>query len=122
LAIYCLDNYFSGANDDEIVDFTHKGGWYMIDVLCKHSGFDIIFEDWEVARWVGYLAEVAEVLKVSTSSLLRREELTLASYLQESQPEAGKIIRKYAKKWLHITKEHFYDDDTADSESKRRVE
>jgi hypothetical protein len=120
LAIYCLGDYFPEANvNDEIVDFTHKGGWDKIDtVLCKHSGLDIIFEDWEVDKYrVKNLVDAAKVLKVSTSPLLRLEELTLASCLQKHRPEAGEIMHKYAKKWLHIIKEHFYDDDTTDSES-----
>jgi hypothetical protein len=114
LAIYCLDNYLPGANvDDEIVDFTHKGGWQKIDtVLCKHSGFNIIFGDWELAMgWARDLIKVAKVLKVSTPPLLRLDELTLASYLQKRRPdsEAGEIMREYAEKWKNIAKPELGD-------------
>jgi hypothetical protein len=125
LAIDRLDNYFSEANiDDEIVDFTHKGGWDKIDtVLCKHSGFDIIMGgDWEyVIYWVKGLVRTAKVVKVSTSPLLRREELTLASCLQERRPdsEAGAIMRKYAKKWENIAK---LNGDTTDSSAESNDE
>jgi hypothetical protein len=115
LAIYCLDNYLTGANvDDEIVDFTHEGGWDKIDVvLCEHWGSEIIFTGWEAAMyWAENLVDVAKVLKVSTSPLLRQEELTLASCPQEHRPEAGEIMHKYAKKWLHFV---HYGDDTTDS-------
>jgi hypothetical protein len=116
LAIYCLADYLTKANvDDELVDFTHKGGWYKIDtVLCKHSGFCIIFGDQGLRLgvfWAEDLIQAAKVLKVSTSPLLCREELTLASCLQKRRPdsEAGDIMSKYAKRWWHIAKEHFYD-------------
>jgi hypothetical protein len=116
LAIYFLDNYLPGANVDEIVDFTHKGGWYKIDtVLCKDSSFHIFFRVQQIAEsWAECLVRVAKVLKVSTSPLPRREELTLASCLQESRPEAGEIMSKYAKKWMHIAEKQFYHDNPTD--------
>ncbi len=119
LAIDYLDTYFSEANvEDEIVDFTHKGGWYKIDtVLCKHSGFDIIFGDWEVAEyWAGHLVGVAKVLKVSTSPLLHREELTLASCLQKCRPEAGETMCKFAEKWKNIAQKKTTDSSDSDSD------
>jgi hypothetical protein len=128
LAIDRLDNYFSEANiDDEIVDFTHKGGWVKIDtILCKHSGFDIIFlGDWQIViPWAKDLLGAAKVLKVSTSPLLRQEELTLASCLQERRPdsEAGEIMRKYAKKWKNIAKLKLGNDYTTDSSAESNDE
>jgi hypothetical protein len=120
LAICCLDYYSPEANiDDEVVGFTHKGGWDKIDtVLCKHPDFDIIFGDWQVAMcWARNLVGVAKVLKVSTSPLLCREKPTLASCLQVRRPdsEAGEIMLKYAKKWKSIASVQFGIGDTTDS-------
>jgi hypothetical protein len=127
LAIYCLGNYFPEANvDDEIVDFTHKGGWDKINtVLYKHRGVDIIFGDWEfVVSWAETLVSAAKVLKVSTSPLLRREELTLASCLQEHRPDsvAGEIMHKYAKNWENSAKLESGDGDTTDSSTESNDE
>jgi hypothetical protein len=117
LATYCLGKYISKANaDDEIVDFTSMGGWYKIDtVLCEASGLDINYDEELATYWAEDLTEAAKVLKVSTSPLLRREKLTLASCIQERRPEAGEIMYKYAKKWLRIAKECFYGYDTDSS-------
>jgi hypothetical protein len=74
LAIFCLDDFFPMADgiDDEIVDFTHKGGWHKIDmVLFEHSGFDIIFGDWYAASaWAFRLGDAAKDLEVSKIPLL----------------------------------------------------
>ncbi len=52
---------------------------------------------------------------MSTSPLLRREELTLASCLQERLPEAAKIMTKYVGKWFRIVDPDCDFSDTADS-------
>jgi hypothetical protein len=130
LAIYCLVTYLPGDDVDEIVDFTHKGGWDRIDtVLCNHSGFEFIFRSWDVATyWAKNLVKAAKVLKVSTSPLLRREELTLASCLQERQPdsEAGETMCKFAEKWKNIAQESldelYGDDETTDSSAESNNE
>jgi hypothetical protein len=79
--------------DDEIVDFTHKGGWDKIDtVLRKHSCIDIIFGNsgWEcVMYWAEDIVSAAKVLKVSTSPLLHLEELTLATCLPGTPTRGG---------------------------------
>ncbi|KAJ2927793.1 hypothetical protein H1R20_g9295, partial [Candolleomyces eurysporus] len=51
------------AIDDEILDFTHKGGWHKIDmVLSKPSVFSIIFSnDWgQLSDWMSDLGSVAD--------------------------------------------------------------
>jgi hypothetical protein len=126
-AIDYLVQYSLGVNvDGEIVDFTHKGGWYKINTaLCKHSGFDIIFANWEAALyWAKDLISTAKVLKASTSPLLRREELTLASCLQKRRPdsEAGEIMHKYAKKWKNNVKSELGVGDTTDSSAESNGE
>jgi hypothetical protein len=74
-AICCL-GWFShdgDAIDDELVDFTQKGGWYKIDtVLCKRSGYDILLLEggWDIDVWAEGLDKAAEALKVSISPLL----------------------------------------------------
>ncbi|RXW15602.1 hypothetical protein EST38_g10259 [Candolleomyces aberdarensis] len=77
------------AIDDEIVDFTHKGGWHKIDmVLSKPSGFDIIFSnDWdEPFEWISNLGHAAGDLK-------------------QRRPEAAAIMSEYLEKW-----ETFFDE------------
>jgi hypothetical protein len=125
LAIYCFAHYLSQANvDDETVDFTHKGGWDKINtVLCEHQGFDILLEGIDI-YWAEDLISAAKALKVSTSPLLRREELTLASCLQERRPdsEAGEIMREYAQKWKNIAKKKWIGDETTDSSAESNDE
>ncbi|RXW14110.1 hypothetical protein EST38_g11746 [Candolleomyces aberdarensis] len=49
--------------DDEIVDFTRKGGWRKIDTALP-SGKNIIFEQWkEDSDWVKRLSGIADDLK-----------------------------------------------------------
>ncbi|KAJ2925273.1 hypothetical protein H1R20_g11816, partial [Candolleomyces eurysporus] len=51
------------AIDDEIVDFTRKGGWHKIDTALP-SGRNIIFEQWkEDSDWVKLLSGVTDGLK-----------------------------------------------------------
>ena len=109
LAISCLADDLTKANvDDELVDFTHKGGWDKIDtVLCKHLGFDNILSNM-CADYLDSLLTRAGNLEVSTSPLLHREELTLAFCLQKRRPEAGKIIKKYAKRWMRAVYPDYY--------------
>ncbi|KAJ2927634.1 hypothetical protein H1R20_g9467, partial [Candolleomyces eurysporus] len=75
--------------DDEIVDFTHKGGWQKIDmVLSKPSGFGITFNnDWDYAcNWIQDLGNTADDLK-------------------KRRPEAAAIMSKYLGKWKHYFNE-----------------
>ncbi|RXW19349.1 hypothetical protein EST38_g6517 [Candolleomyces aberdarensis] len=95
MAIADLDSLkLAVAIDDEIVDFTHKGGWHKIDMaLSKPSGFGIIFFD-KVARaseWIENLGVVANCLK-------------------ERRPEAAAIMSKYFEKWEHFIKEKERED------------
>ncbi|KAJ2936209.1 hypothetical protein H1R20_g885, partial [Candolleomyces eurysporus] len=98
------------ATDDEIVDFTHKGGWQKIDmVLSKPSGFGIIFNNnWDYAcNWIKYLGDSADNLK-------------------KHRPEAAAIMSKYLEKSKHLFNEScprkffasFLISTTADSHSK----
>ncbi|KAJ2921977.1 hypothetical protein H1R20_g15118, partial [Candolleomyces eurysporus] len=90
------------AVDDEIVDFTHKGGWQKIDmVLSKPSGFGIIFDnDWDYA-W-GSIRRLGNA----------------ADDLKKRRPEAAAIMSKYLEKWKHYFDEscpgekHHFDFDT----------
>ncbi|RXW17515.1 hypothetical protein EST38_g8341 [Candolleomyces aberdarensis] len=73
----------AAAIDDEIVEFTHKGGWHKIDmVLSKPSGYSIIFSnDWaRASQWICGLCYIADRLK-------------------KRRPEAAAIMSKYLKKW-----------------------
>ncbi|KAJ2924145.1 hypothetical protein H1R20_g12945, partial [Candolleomyces eurysporus] len=75
--------------DNEIVDFTHKGGWQKIDmVLSKPLGFGHIFKDhWDDAfDWINFLGHSADDLK-------------------KGRPEAAAIMSKYLKKWKHFFNE-----------------
>jgi hypothetical protein len=125
LAIDRLTSYFSEANvDDELVDFTDKGGWDKINTaLYDHRGFAILLDELAI-DWIEGLVSAAKVLKVSTSPLLRREELTLASCLQKRRPdsEAGEIMHKYAKKWKNNVKSELGVGDTTDSSAESNGE
>ncbi|RXW13644.1 hypothetical protein EST38_g12210 [Candolleomyces aberdarensis] len=82
-AITELDLRFAVAIDDEIVAFTHKGGWHKIDmVLSRPSGFDLIFPSvWHHPfTWISNLRRVAGNLK-------------------KRRPEAAAIMSKYLEKW-----------------------
>ncbi|KAJ2935783.1 hypothetical protein H1R20_g1310, partial [Candolleomyces eurysporus] len=82
---FLLDTF---AVDDEIVDFTHHGGWHKIDmVLSKLSRINIIFLDEESASdWACRLGHTADDLK-------------------KHRPEAAAIMSQYAEKWeLHFKK------------------
>ncbi|KAJ2927796.1 hypothetical protein H1R20_g9298, partial [Candolleomyces eurysporus] len=90
------------AIDDEIVDFTHKGGWQKIDmVLSKPSGFGIIFNNhWDYAcNWIEDLGGSADNLK-------------------KRRPEAAAIMSKSVEKWKHFFNEacsegiHHFDTDS----------
>ncbi|RXW19578.1 hypothetical protein EST38_g6269 [Candolleomyces aberdarensis] len=86
---------FAIAIDDQIVDFTHKGGWDKINMaLSDPSGFGIIFShDWNYASsWIGYLGSAAEDLK-------------------ERRPEVTAIMNKYIEKWKHFIEEKKREDD-----------
>ncbi|RXW12254.1 hypothetical protein EST38_g13600 [Candolleomyces aberdarensis] len=94
---------FAVAIDDEIVDFTHKGGWHKIDmVLLKPSGVSLVFlGDWDQTFcWIGYFDLTADDLK-------------------KRRPEAGAIMSKYIDKWkpLFEEKEREREDSDSDAES-----
>ncbi|KAJ2935784.1 hypothetical protein H1R20_g1312, partial [Candolleomyces eurysporus] len=87
------------AIDDEIVDFTHKGGWHKIDmILSKPSGFGNIFSnDWDWASiWVNSLVDTADDL-------------------EERRSEAAAIMSKHVEKW-----EHFIEEKKREEEDKIR--
>ncbi|RXW21200.1 hypothetical protein EST38_g4643 [Candolleomyces aberdarensis] len=81
------------AIDDEIVDFTHKGGWHKIDMaLSKPLGLDIIYPgDWDRPfRWISSLCCVANELK-------------------KHRPEAAAIMIIYLEKWKQSLREKLYE-------------
>ncbi|KAJ2935700.1 hypothetical protein H1R20_g1391, partial [Candolleomyces eurysporus] len=86
--LYCL---VDAVAIDEIVDFTHKGGWQKIDmVLSKPLGFGIIFKNsWAyAANWIDNLDESADDSK-------------------KRRPEVAAIMSKYLEKWKHVFNERF---------------
>ncbi|KAJ2927794.1 hypothetical protein H1R20_g9296, partial [Candolleomyces eurysporus] len=80
---------FAVAIDNEIVDFTHNGGWHKINtVLSKPSGLGLIFSGGTLTRalpWVERLGDAADNLK-------------------KCRPEAAAIMSKYLEKWKHFIK------------------
>ncbi|KAJ2924141.1 hypothetical protein H1R20_g12950, partial [Candolleomyces eurysporus] len=80
---------FAVAIDDEIVDFTHNGGWHKLNtVLSKPSGLGLIFSGGTLTRalpWVERLGDAADNLK-------------------KCRPEAAAIMSKYLEKWKHFIK------------------
>ncbi|RXW17991.1 hypothetical protein EST38_g7859 [Candolleomyces aberdarensis] len=70
------------AIDDEIFDFTLKGGWDRIDmILSKPSGFNLIFIGWwRALSWAECLCEAADAFN-------------------KCRPEAGAVMSKYVEKW-----------------------
>ncbi|KAJ2931815.1 hypothetical protein H1R20_g5276, partial [Candolleomyces eurysporus] len=92
---------FAVAIDDEIVDFTHKGGWHKIDmVLSKPSGVSLVFlGDWDQTFcWIGYVDLVADDLK-------------------KRRPEAGAIMSKYIEKWKPLFEEKEREGKDSDSDA-----
>ncbi|KAJ2925269.1 hypothetical protein H1R20_g11812, partial [Candolleomyces eurysporus] len=68
------------ALDDEIVDFTQKGGWHKIDTLLPLERDLMTVEN---SVWVKYLSGVTDDLK-------------------KREPEAAAIMSKYIEKWKHL--------------------
>ncbi|KAJ2921067.1 hypothetical protein H1R20_g16026, partial [Candolleomyces eurysporus] len=84
------------AIDDEIVEFTQKGGWDKIDmILSEPLGFGIIFSRyWGYAsNWIEYIGDAAA--------------------LNKDKPEAAAVMSKYLEKWKPLCRrkerEHYLE-------------
>ncbi|KAJ2916155.1 hypothetical protein MD484_g4265, partial [Candolleomyces efflorescens] len=107
-SVFHFQPFLSSRNDvdDELVDFTQKDGWRVLDkLICGDGNFGMCFKDHlevfydsdELGDWVLGLFDYAQSFK-------------------KRRRKAGKTMRKYTKKWKYLWKELYAGSDS-DSDS-----